>query len=351
MKKSEIFTLLPKDTSYFLITNLKNIQFLTGFSGDWAMLILSKKKSYLITDSRFTEQAERETDDCTIITIKKTLSGHLKTLIKKSKKIAFEANDLNFGQYRRIKKHLPGRRFSPTTGIVTRLRMIKSSKEIKNITKAAMIADTAFRKIKKSIKTGVSEIDIASELEYILRRNGSKAHPFPTIAITSANTSLPHGQPGMRKIKKGDLFLLDFGASYNGYCSDITRTVVVGKATKRQKKIYSLVLKAQLAALNAIKLGVPFKEIDKAARDIIREGGYEKNFGHGLGHGIGLEVHEYPSVSYRSTDSVQNGMVFTIEPGIYIPRWGGIRIEDDIAIVKGKVRILTRSPKLKLTEI
>jgi Xaa-Pro aminopeptidase len=351
VKQSEIFTHLPRETSYFLITNLKNIQFLTGFSGDWAVLVLSKKKRFLITDSRFTEQATRETEKCDIITVKRSLSHHLKSIIRKSKKVAFEANDLRYSQYRRIKKHLQGRRFTPTIGIIARLRMIKTPQEIKNITKAATIADYAFGKIRKSIRIGVRELDIASELEYILRQNGSEAHPFPTIAISSANTSLPHGQPGMRKVKKGDLFLLDYGATYKGYCSDITRTVVVGKATKKQKNIYSLVLRAQRAALNAIKPGGSLKDIDKTARDIIAGEGFGKNFGHGLGHGIGLEVHEYPNVSYRSKDRVQNGMVFTIEPGIYIPRWGGIRIEDDVAIVKGEKKILTKSPKSTLIEV
>ncbi len=351
MKNSEVFKYLPKSIHYFLITSPKNIRFLTGFTGDWSVLLLSRRNKYLLTDSRFTEQAEKESSDCIIVAVTKTISNSLKSLIRKTKKVAFEENSLRYGQYREIKKILKQRSFIPTSGIVDRFRLLKTKNEISYLSKAAKIADIGFREICKSIRTGKKEIEIASELEYILRRNGSTAHPFPTISITSANTSLPHGQPGMKKIKRGDLFLLDFGATYNGYCSDITRTVVVGKATKKQQKIYSLVLSAQLAALKTIEPGKKLKEVDRVARECIARAGYEKNFGHGLGHGIGLEVHEAPGVSSRSKDVITDGMVFTIEPGIYIPNWGGVRIEDDVAIVNKKVRILTCSPKMELMEL
>ncbi|TES92897.1 MAG: aminopeptidase P family protein [Candidatus Cloacimonadota bacterium] len=351
VKNREIFEHLQKGSNYFLITNLKNIQFITGFSGDWAVLLLSKNRTHLLTDSRFTEQAGKETTKCNIITIKKPFTSYLKTLIKKRKKIAFESAHLHYELYRKIKRSLSGRSFIPVSGIIERLRMFKTSAEIQKISKAAKIADLAFSKILGFIKVGVREIEIASELEYILRSNGSTAHPFPTIALTSTNSSLPHGQPGMRKIKMGDLFLLDFGATYKGYVSDITRTVVVGKTTKKQEKIYNIVLKAQMAAIKCIKPDMQLKELDKTARDIIIEAGYGENFGHGLGHGIGLEVHESPGVSFRSKDIVGNGMVFTIEPAIYIPEWGGVRIEDDIAILNNRVKILTKSPKEKLIEV
>ncbi|MCK4575458.1 aminopeptidase P family protein [candidate division WOR-3 bacterium] len=351
MKNSEIFKHLPKGSNYFLISNLKNIHFLTGFTGDWAVLLLSKRRSHLLTDSRFTEQAEKETNLCDIVTIKKPFPLYLKSLIKKTRKIAFEADNLRYASFIKIKKSIPGRNFIPTNSIIEKFRMLKTDNEIKKIQKAAQIADLAFSKICNIIKPGLREIEIASELEYILRSNGSTAHPFPTIALTSSNTSLPHGQPGMRKIKKGDLFLLDYGATHKGYNSDITRTVVVGKATSKQKKIYNIVLKAQMAALNALKPGIKLKDIDKIARDIISEAGYGENFGHGLGHGLGLDIHESPSVSYRSKDTIKKGMVFTIEPGIYIPRWGGVRIEDDVAIAKSGVKILTKSPKSELMEI
>lgn len=351
MNNSKIFNYLPKGTSYFLVTNLKNIQFLTGFTGDWAIVLLSKRRNHLLTDSRFTEQAEKETKGYDIITIKKPFTSYLRALIKKAKKVAFESDNLRYSSYRKIKKNLPRRNFIPTNGVIERFRMIKTSEEIKKISKAAKIADLSFSEILSFIKVGVREIDIASEFEYILRRNGSTAHPFSTIAVTSVNTSLPHGQPGMRKIKKGDFFLLDFGATYRGYVSDMTRTVVVGKAIKKQKKIYNIVLEAQMAAINSVRIGIKLKDIDKTARDIIKEAGYGENFGHGLGHGIGLEVHEAPGVSYRSKEKVTKGMVFTIEPGIYIPKWGGVRIEDDVAIINNKVKILTKSPKEKLIEV
>jgi Xaa-Pro aminopeptidase len=348
VKIADIFRYLPKGTHSFLVSNLKNIHYLTGFSGDWAFLVLSKKGMKLYTDSRFTEQAEKETRDCRIITITKPFATYLKSAAGKGKTIAFESSDLRYAQYRTLHKLLQHRKLVPTTGIIERFRMIKTKGEIEKIRKAAGIADTAFRKICGFIKTGRSELEVAAELENILRKHGSAGHPFPTIAITSVNTSLPHGQPGTRKIKKGDLFLIDFGATYQGYCSDITRTVVMGKPNRKQEQIYRIVLRAQRAAIASINVGKPLKDVDKTARDIIAEAGYGKNFGHGLGHGIGLDVHEAPGVSFRSKEKVTEGMVFTVEPGIYLPRWGGVRIEDDVAILKGKVTVLTKSPKLEL---
>jgi Xaa-Pro aminopeptidase len=351
VKNNEIFNNLPHGTNYFLVTNLKNIRYLVGFTGDSATLLFSARKKYLFTDSRFTEQAEKEVKGCDIIITKKFYAHYLKSIIKKSKKVAFESNNLLYSQYKKIRKILPKRKFTPVSGVIEQFRLCKSKDEINKISKAAKIADKSFSEIRKVIKPGKTEIEIASNLEYVLRKNGSTGHPFSTIALTSTNTSLPHGHPGNKKIKKGDFFLLDFGATYKGYISDMTRTVVVGKANKKQKKIYNIVLKAQMDAINAIKSDMKFRDIDKVAREVIKEAGYEKNFGHGLGHGIGLNVHENPSVSARSEYKVQEGMVFTIEPGIYIPGWGGVRIEDDIAFVNNKVKILIKSPKEKLIEV
>jgi Xaa-Pro aminopeptidase len=348
---ADIFRHLPKGSHYFLVSNLKNIRYVSGFTGDWAMLILSRQSMKLYTDSRFTEQAEKETKDCAIITIRKPFATYLKSAIGKAQTVAFESSNLSHAQYRNIRGFLRHRKLIPTSGIIERFRMIKTRKEIETIRQAAKIADSAFKKICTFIKAGRTELDVAAELEYILRKNGSSGHPFPTIAITSVNTSLPHGQPGKRKIKKGDLFLVDFGAVYRGYCSDITRTVVIGKPKKKQQVLYDIVLRAQRTAIASIQPGMNLKDVDKTARDVITEAGYGKHFGHGLGHGIGLNVHEAPTVSPRSKDKVTEGMVFTIEPGIYIPGWGGIRIEDDVAIVHGKAHVLTKSPKSQLKRI
>ncbi|OQX56649.1 MAG: hypothetical protein B5M53_00275 [Candidatus Cloacimonas sp. 4484_209] len=352
MKIKNILRKLPQGTDYFIVTNLKNVRFITGFTGDWAIVLLSKRKNYFITDARFTEQAQKEVEGFHIIIIKKNFMENLKSLIKPPKTIAFEADNLRYESFINLKKTLKGCKFIPTSGIISEFRMIKTAEEIKKIARAARIADRSFSEILPYIRVGVREIEIAAEFEYILRKNGSSGHPFSTIAITSTNTSLPHGQPGMRKIKKGDLFLLDFGATYKGYVSDMTRTVVVGKATKKQKEIYSIVLKAQTTAIESVKIGLKLSDLDKIARDIIKDAGYEKNFGHSLGHGIGLEVHEEPLVSFRSKKKVQKGMVFTVEPGIYIPRWGGVRIEDDIAVIDNtSIKILTKSPKKELIEL
>ncbi len=348
MKIPDIFKHLPKGSHYFFISNLKNIRYLTGFTGDWAVLLLSKRSIRLYTDSRFTEQAEKEAKNCSIITIRKPFATYLKSAIAQGKTVAFESPHLNHAQYLNLKKFLRHRKLVGASGVIERFRMIKTREEIESIKQAARIADIGFKKICTFMKPGRTELEVAAKLEYLLRKHGSSGHPFPTIALASARTSLPHGQPGKKKIRKGDLFLVDFGATYEGYCSDITRTVVIGKPSKKQKAIYDIVLRAQQAAIAGIKEGVPLKDIDKIARDTIAEAGHARHFGHGLGHGIGLNVHESPSVSTRSKDSVAEGMVFTVEPGIYIPGWGGIRIEDDIAIINGTPHLITKSPKSHL---
>lgn len=348
VKITDIFKQLPKGSHYFLISNPKNIRYLTGFTGDWSVLILSKRSMRLYTDSRFTEQAENETENCSIITIRKPFATYLRSVIAKGKTVAFESPHIKHSQYVNIKKFLRHRKFVAASGVIERFRMKKTDKEIEAIQQAAKIADIGFRNICRFLRPGRTELEVAAKLEYILRKHGSSGHPFPTIALTSARTSLPHGQPGKAKIKKGDLFLIDFGATYEGYCSDMTRTVVIGKPQKKQKMIYDTVLRAQQAAIDAIKPGIALKNIDKIARDIIADAGHADHFGHGLGHGIGLNIHESPGVSPRSKDTVAEGMVFTVEPGIYIPGWGGVRIEDDIAVMNGEPRILTKSPKSHL---
>jgi len=223
--------------------------------------------------------------------------------------------------------------------------MIKASWEIERISKAEAIGDMAFSHILGYIKEGVSERDIAAELEYFMKKQGAEKTSFDTIVISGKKTSMPHGTPDDKKIENGDFVTLDFGCVYEGYCSDMTRTVAVGKADERQKEIYNIVLEAQLTGLNAIKSGVVCKNADEMARNVIEKAGYGKYFGHSLGHGVGLMIHELPNLSPKSEMMLEDNMVVSCEPGIYIPDFGGVRIEDLVVVSGEKCTILSKSQK------
>jgi len=217
--------------------------------------------------------------------------------------------------------------------------------KIKAVEKAVHIVDTAFERILPVLRPGVRELDAAAELEYIMLKLGSEGTPFETICASGPRSALPHGRASSRKMKRGDFVTLDFGAQAGGYCSDITRTVVLGKASPRHRRIYDIVYRAQTAAVRQIRPGQSTRSVDDAARRIIKRAGYGKNFGHGTGHGVGLEVHQPPSLSPRVDSKLEIGMVVTIEPGVYIPGFGGVRIEDDVLVTRGGHRVLTRAPK------
>jgi Xaa-Pro aminopeptidase len=311
------------------------------------LLWISKKQSVFFTDFRYQEQVKREVFGAKAVIIKKSLWEELFQLqdFKKARNIGFEKADLSYSQYEFLHKELKRRKAVPVAGMVEDLRKVKAAEETAKIAKAAAIADRAFARIVKFIKPGMTELQLAAQLEHYMKDLGASNPSFDSIIAAGPNSALPHAQPSGRKIRKGDFIVLDFGATYQGYRSDMTRTLCVGKPTPKHLKIYDTVLKAQLAGLKAIKAGVRGKEADAAARQIIDQAGYSKYFGHGLGHGVGLDVHELPGVGSKSENLLPADSVVTCEPGIYLPGWGGVRIEDLVVVTKAGCRILSRSPK------
>lgn len=338
------------ETDAALIISPNNMRYFSGFSGGEGALFITKSERLLFTDSRYTEQAQNEARDFQVIEWKSgfsDLADRINGLIIKS--IAIEEAFMTVSLFERL-KGLINAEFTGKSAEFDKLRMVKESWEIEKIAKAEEIGDMAFSHVLKFIKEGVCERDIAAEIEYFMKKQGAQGTSFDTIAISGKKTSMPHGQPGNKKIENGDFITLDFGCVYEGYCSDMTRTVVLGKATPRQKEIYDVVYRAQLEGLNAIKSGIKGSDADKAAREVIEKAGYGKYFGHSLGHGVGLLIHEMPNLSPKSDTVLEENMIVSCEPGIYIPGFGGVRIEDLVCVKSGKCLNLTASPK-ELTEI
>jgi len=335
----------------FLVTNLKNLNYLTGFDGEGFALI-TNDRNYLLTDSRYTEQAQKESPDFNILTDEPNKKNArilaLKKILAKNKikKIAFESNNLSFADFKKYSDSLDSIKFLPTENIIEQIRIIKDKEEIIKMKKAAQITTESLKEVFEIIKPGVRELDIASELAYTMRKKGAQKESFDTIVVSGERSSLIHGKPSEKKIVEGELILIDMGANYQNYNSDITRTIIMGKENQKQKEMFSIVLEAQKVALEFLKPGVKCKEVESVARDIIVKKGYGKYFSHGLGHGVGLDIHEFPWVSFKDDTVLLPGMVVTIEPGIYIPEFGGVRIEDSVLITEKDYEILTWFPKM-----
>ena len=320
-----------------LISNGNNMRYISGFSGETGYVYISNKRHALITDFRYTFQAEEEAKGYEIITIE---SGGYEEAINDLiasdgvSKLGFESWDLLFATYNRLHDSLKVFDLVPVGHEITDLRRIKTAQELEYIKKAEAIGDAVFEDILTYIKPGMTELEVAARIEYLLKQKGGTACSFPAIVASGIHSSMPHAVPSHKKIEVGDFLTMDFGCIYEGYCSDMTRTIVIGKASDKQKKIYYTVLEAQLAALNFIKAGYKGKEIDQVARDIIHGAGYEGCFGHGLGHSVGLHVHENPRLSPSEYDTILAGMTETVEPGIYIKGYGGVRIEDLVVVTQ-----------------
>ena len=328
-----------------LITDSSNIRYLCGFSGSCGYVLVTRNKTYFFTDFRYQEQSEQEVgDNADIIVFKNSLLKTIFTKVKacKIKTLGIERS-LSVDMFLTLKDEFDGK-IVAVGNHVSSLRRIKEKEELKMLKKAFKIADHAFGELMNEIKVGQTEVEVAALLEYFMKSNGSEMPSFPTIIASGPNSSCPHAQPTNRRIKNGDMVKIDFGAVYKGYHSDMTRTIFVGKATDKFKKIYNIVHKAQTEAIKALKVGAKCNDIDKVARDIIAEAGYGDNFGHGLGHSFGLEVHENPSLSKKCEVEIEPGMTFTVEPGIYLPGWGGIRIEDSFMVDENRLVKLTRTP-------
>ena len=315
-----------------IITDPYNMRHISGFRGGEGALYISATQQVLITDSRYTEQAEKESD----FTIVQEHRGHTREQIfveclekeEGTLAIGYEDQSLLCNQFDKMKKALPVKEWVPMGGKVDALRRIKTAEEIEYLAQAEHIGDVAFSRILDFLKPGVSELEVAAELEDL---------GFNTIIASGLNSSMPHAIPGRKKLEAGDFVTMDFGCKYEGYCSDMTRTVVIGKANDKQKEIYNVVLEAQLAGLGA--------SVDKVARDIITEAGYGDCFGHSLGHSVGLFIHEKPGLAPSDETVLQAGMIETVEPGIYVPGFGGVRIEDMVLVTETGCRNLTGSPK------
>ncbi|MBU4603032.1 Xaa-Pro peptidase family protein [bacterium] len=341
-----------KEIEGFLVTNLKNLNYLTGFDGEGFALIGTNGKNYLLTDLRYTEQAQKESPDFKILTDEPNKKNArilaLKKVLAQSKikKIAFESNNLSYADFKKYSDSFESIEFLPTENIIEQLRMIKDKEEIIKIKKAAQITTESLKDVFEIIKPGMRELDIASELAYTMRKKGAQKEAFNIIVVSGERSSLVHGKPSEKKIDEGELIIIDVGANYQNYNSDITRTIIMGKENAKQKGIFSIVLEAQNKALEFLKPGVSCKEVDSTARDIIVKKGYGEYFCHGLGHGVGLDIHELPRVSFSDDTVLLPGMVVTIEPGIYLPEVGGVRIEDSVLITEAGYEILTWFPKI-----
>ncbi|MBP2078219.1 M24 family metallopeptidase [Oceanobacillus polygoni] len=329
-----------------LITSPINRRYVTGFTGTAGIALVSLDDARLITDFRYTEQANEQAKEFKVIEHKQLIEGEITDQLNhmQIKRLGFEQDYVTFTQYENYKNNFHAE-LIPVSGLVEELRLIKTNEELNTMKKAAKIVDDAFVHIQKFIKPGVKEIDISNELEFYMRKQGATSSSFDTIVASGFRSALPHGVASNKEIQSGELVTLDYGALYEGYCSDITRTVAVGKISSELREIYDIVLEANLRGVNGIKPGITGKEADALTRDFITEKGYGENFGHSTGHGLGLEVHEGPGLSYRSDKVLEKGMVVTVEPGIYVPGVGGCRIEDDIVLTESGNERLTFAPK------
>ena len=313
------------------------------------MLLIFKECAYLIIDFRYIEKARNTVKNCTVME-QENLTEQINRLMKKhnAKSLAVESMDMTLSRMSFLEKKFPDIEFIKSDELsnnIYDMRTIKSTEEIEKIHKAQKIAEKAFDEILGFIRPGVTEREIALKLDNCMLENGAEGLSFETIALAGANTSMPHGVPGNYKVKNGDFVLMDFGAVYDGYHSDMTRTVCVGQPSEKMGKIYDIVLKAQLEALKKVKSGITGSELDGYARDIIDESGYGDFFGHSLGHGVGMEIHEFPTASSKSETILKENMVVTVEPGIYLPGEFGVRIEDFVVVTENSHQNLTNCPK------
>ena len=328
-----------------LITDLKNARYLTGFTGSNAFVIITESRAFLLTDSRYTTQASEEVRGFHIKTVTKALDAVAALVASmKIRSLGFEAANVTCSMHSRLSEAMPKVRLKPFTGLAG-IRIRKDASEIKGIRASASLLDTGYRDAARLIRPGAIERDVALSIEMALRRRGADGLAFDTIIASGPRGALPHGKASEKVIKKGEFVVVDMGVLMDGYNSDETRTFVVGRATTRQSEIYGIVRDAQARALDAIRPGVKAGEVDAAAREHIRKSGYGKYFGHGTGHGVGLDIHEGPSIAPGNDEILVEGMVITVEPGIYIPGWGGVRIEDMVLVKKGGYELLTKTGK------
>lgn len=330
-----------------LISNGCNMRYLSDFTGGAGYLFISEDRKVIITDFRYVSQAEREANEYEVFEIDGSYEEAINLLIKEEniETLGFEAQDILFKNYERLRDNLEVKRLVAIRDEISLLRAIKEPWELERIAQAQKIGDYAFQKILGQIKPGMTELEVAALIEFYMKSNGAENLSFDTIVASGVNSALPHAVPSNKRIEMGDFVTMDFGCVYQGYCSDMTRTIVVGKASVEQKQLYQLVLDAQTAALDFLKAGYTGSEIDNVARKMIYDAGYEGCFGHGLGHSVGLNVHENPRLSPKENRIIEENMVVTIEPGIYVKDFGGVRIEDLVRVTQAGAANYTSSDK------
>ncbi|PAJ76005.1 Xaa-Pro aminopeptidase [Pseudoalteromonas sp. NBT06-2] len=340
--------LVEQNLDALLVLGFENLRYLSGFSGHAAYGIITLEQNYLITDYRYAEQATKECCDFEIITRdreKETLGACIKRHLGSTKTLGFDAAFVNVAMWQDVCKAFSNIATLPITGMIERQRMVKDHWEIKQTKLAAAIADQALNELMPYFVAGATERDVALELEYRMQKLGSEGLAFDTIMLFSQRSSLPHGIPSEQKLKQGDFITLDFGAVINGYRSDMTRSYILGEASEKQTEVYNTVAQAQQAAINVLKPGLSVVEAYKVAREVLNESEYGQWAGDGLGHGLGLYLHEAPIIGPNCDYVLQPGNIITIEPGIYIPDFGGVRLEDDLLITDDGYQVLTHAPK------
>lgn len=329
------------------MTDLTNVRYLSGFTGSSGFLLITRNETVFVTDFRYEEQAHSEVKDCVIRMERSDRAGEVRRLTEEFgiARLGFEAHVTSYSFYRSLVKN--GLKLKAlSTQPIESLRAVKSEEEISHIKKAVRRAERAFRRFRASVRAGSTELQLAFRLEELLRKEGCKKLPFEVIVASGSRSARPHARPTGRTLKKGDLVVIDWGGEYRGYYSDMTRTLFIkGKDSGRKRDIYHRVLEAQERAIRSVRAGIRGSAVDSAAREFITESGYGDNFGHGTGHGIGMAVHEAPGISWRSKDLIRKGMVFTIEPGIYVQGLGGVRIEDMVVAERHGMVRLTSLPR------
>ncbi len=329
------------------ITNSTNIRYLTGFTGSAGLLLVLDQSAYFFTDGRYIQQSKEQVQNAKITIISNSYFDELKNhnLLSSKMNIGFESDHMSFSYYETMISNFPKINWISTNSIVENLAAIKDNEEIQSLKTAIEITDEVFTKIIPEIKQGVTEKYISTKISYLFKMNGAEGDSYESIIAGGPRSALPHARPTGRKFQKGDFIVMDFGALYNGYHADMTRTLVVGKPTNKHTEIYNIVLESQLNGIKTARSGIPCSKVDNACRSIIQDNGYGDMFTHSTGHGIGLEVHTLPRVHKNNHELLKQNQVITIEPGIYIPDWGGVRIEDDCLILDSSCQPLNKSSK------
>lgn len=324
-----------------------NRRYLTGFSGSAGIVVVGPTEAWLLVDFRYVEQAKAQAPEFVQYKMDDPTESLAKLLKENNlKRVGFEAEHISVHKFNELREKIPGVEWVPTEKWVERVRGVKDQTELATMQQAIDLADAAFTHILEYLRPGRTEKEVAIEIESYMRRHGAEGPSFATIVASGPNGALPHAVPTDRQLAVGDLVTMDFGCFVDGYASDMTRTVAIGSADERTRELYALVLAAQEAGIAAVRSGLRGKEVDAVARKVIADAGYGDHFGHGLGHGVGLEVHEeFPRLSVRGEVVLEASMVCSVEPGVYIPGWGGIRIEDLVVVESDGCRVLSRSPK------